>query len=68
MTLLNLSVGDTDELRARVRNLATERAVLRDTKGGVPPVLAVKPGMAPNERVVELRNIAGWQICTIFFE
>jgi len=42
--------------------------VLRDTKGGVPPVLAVKPGMAPNERVVELRNIAGWQICTIFFE
>lgn len=68
VTLLNLSVGDTDELRVRVRNPATERAVLCDTKGGVPPVLAVKPGMAPNERVVELRNIAGWQICTIFFE
>ena len=68
VTLLNLSVGDTDELRVRVRNPATERAVLRDTKGGVPAALAVKPGKAPNERIVELRNVAGWQICTIFFE
>ena len=68
VTLLNLSVGDTDELCVRVRNPATERAVLRDTKGGVPAVLAVKPGKSPIERVVELPNVAGWQICTIFFE
>ena len=68
MTLLNLSIGDTDELAVRVRNPVTERAVLHDAKGGTPQPLAVKPGKVPNERIVLLDNIPGWRIVTIFFE
>jgi hypothetical protein len=67
VTLLNLSIGDTDELAIRVRNPVAERAVLCDTKGGSRQ-LAMKPGKAPNERIVVLDNIPGWQIVTIFFE
>jgi hypothetical protein len=68
VTLLNLSIGDTDELAVRVRNPVTERAVLHDAKGGAPQPLAMKPGKVPNERIVLLDNIPGWQIVTIFFE
>ena len=66
MTLLNLSISDTDELAVRVRNPVAERAVQCDTKGASRP-LAMKPGKAPHERIVVLDNIPGWQIVTIFF-
>ncbi len=67
VTILNLSIGDTDELAVRVRNPFSTRPVLHDAKGGAPRPLPMTPGALPGEHVVHLDNIPGWQICTIFF-
>ena len=67
VTLLNLSIGDTDELSVRVRNPAADTTALLDVKGAPPRPLPVSPGSLPGERVVHLDNIPGWQICTVFF-
>ena len=68
VTLLNLSIGDTDEIKLRLRNPASECAMMMDTKGNAPNPLAVVPGALPKERVVVIDNIPGWQICTVFLE
>ena len=68
VTILNLSIGDTDELKVRVRNPAGKRAVWQDAKMSAPKPLPCSQGAAANEQVVTLANIAGWQIGTIFFE
>ena len=68
VTLLNLSIGDTDELKVRVRNAVSSRAVWQDAKFAASTPLACVPGAAANEQVVTIPNIAGWQIGTIFFE
>ena len=66
VTILNLSIGDTDELKVRVRNPASERAMLQGVKQKPSPV-AVERGAAANERIVTIPNLAGWQIVTVFF-
>ncbi len=68
VTLLNLSIGDTDEIKVRLRNPVSECAVLMGAKDSAPNQLAVVPGASPNERVVVIDNIPGWQICTVFLE
>ncbi len=68
VTILNLSIGDTDELKVRVRNPAGRRAVWQDAKLAAPKPLPCAQGAAANEQVVTIANIAGWQIGTVFFE
>ena len=68
VTLLNLSIGDTDEIKVRLRNPVSECAVLMGAKDSATRPLAVIPGASPNERVVVIDNIPGWQICTVFIE
>ena len=67
VTMLNLSIGDTDELKVRVRNPASEKACWQGV-GRQPSPLAVERGAAANERVVTVPNLAGWQIVTVFFD
>ena len=66
VTILNLSIGDTDELKVRVRNPASEKAFLQGARQDRSPVAAMR-GAATNERVVAIPNIQGWQIVTVFF-
>jgi hypothetical protein len=66
VTILNLSIGDTDELKVRVRKPASERAILQGVKQKPSPV-AVERGTAANERIVTIPNLTGWQIVTVFF-
>ena len=66
VTILNLSIGDTDELKVRVRNPASERAFLQGVKLGLSHI-ALERGAAANERVAVIPNLSGWQIATIFF-
>ena len=66
VTILNLSIGDTDELKVRVRNPASETAFWQGAKQGLSSI-ALERGAAANERVVTIPNLAGWQIVTIFF-
>ena len=66
VTILNLSIGDTDELKVRVRNPASERAILQGVKQKPSPV-AVERGASANERVVTIHNLTGWQMVTVFF-
>ena len=68
VTILSLSIGDTDELKVRVRNAASSKAVWQDAKMSAPKPLPCAPGAASNEQVVTLANMAGWQGGTIFFE
>ena len=68
MTILSLSIGDTDELKVRVRNAASSKAVWQDAKMSAPKPLPCAPGAAANEQVVTIANMAGWQGGTIFFE
>lgn len=68
VTIVNLSIGDTDELKVRVRNAASSKAVWQDAKMSAPKSLPCAPGAAANEQVVTLANMAGWQGGTIFFE
>ena len=68
MTIINLSIGDTDELKVRVRNAVSSRAVWQDAKMSAPKPLPCVAGAAANEQVVTLANMAGWQAGTIFFE
>ncbi len=67
VTILNLSIGDTDELKVRVRNPASARAMLQDARHAAPVPVACVPGAAANEKVVTLANLSGWQIATLFF-
>ena len=66
VTILNLSIGDTDEFKVRVRNPVSEMAFLQSAKQS-PSLLALKRCSAANERVVTIPNMTGWQIATIFF-
>lgn len=66
--LVRETFGDTDEIKVRLRNPASECAMMMNTKGNAPNPLAVVPGALPKERVVVIDNIPGWQICTVFLE
>lgn len=68
VTLLNLSIGGTDELKVRVRHPVSQRAFLQTPEMDAPTLLQCGRGCLPGESVVTLGDIPGWQIVTIFFE
>jgi len=69
VTLLNLSIGDTDELHVRVRRPAGANVVWMGPKGvyGAESVARLESGKKADEVVVRLSNMKGWQIGTLFF-
>ena len=66
VTILNLSIGDTDELKVRVRSPVATCAVWQDAQHD-PVSLGMERGSATNEQIVTIPNMIAWQIGTIFF-
>jgi uncharacterized C2H2 Zn-finger protein len=67
VTLLSLSIGDTDEIHVRVRRPTGAKPMwMRGKRAEATPLLTL-PGKLPGEIVVRLPNLPGWQIGTIFF-
>ena len=69
VTLLNLSIGDTDAFTVRVRRPAGAGAALMTPRRTAPSrPLVLEPGASADERTVKIPNLAGWQAVTLFFE
>ena len=66
VTILNLSIGDTGELKVRVRRPVAARAVWQDAQHDPAP-LGMERGSAANEQIVTIPTMTAWQIGTIFF-
>ena len=66
VTILNLSIGDTDAFAVRVRRPASRDGVSLSAKGEARP-FHVAPGATDDEGLVEIPNIPGWRIMTLFF-
>ena len=66
VTILNLSIGDTDAFTVRVRRPASRRGLLASTKGDV-KAFKVAPGATDGEGRVEIPNLPGWCVVTLFF-
>ncbi len=64
VTLLNLSMGDTDEFTVRIRN-PRGRATTFATPRGEQAAVSVYDA-AKDELVVTVPNLGGWQIATVF--
>ena len=65
VTLLNLSIGDTDEFTVKIRNPRRLKPVLASPQR--PDVtLESAHDASRDELQVVVPNLAGWQICTIF--
>ena len=67
VTILNLSIGDTDELKVRVRRPVSANAFWQDAQHA-PSRLGMERGRTTNERVVTIPNLSAWRIGTIFFD
>ena len=68
VTLLNLSIGGTDELKIRVRRPVLPKAFLQTAKMDLPiPVVCEASGLS-DEYVITLDNLQGWQAATLFFD
>ena len=67
VTILYLSIGGTGEIHVRVRRPVSRNAMLQNAKMAVPVPLPCEPGAAPDEAIVTLPDILGWQIVTLFF-
>ena len=65
VTLLNCSIGETDELKVRIRRPVGAKAVWMQP--GKAPV-ALKYEAGEKEGVLTVPSIAGWQIGTVFFK
>ena len=66
VTLLNLSIGGTDELRIRVRHPVSHEALLQTATMDTPIPAKCEAGASPDELVVFLPDLGGWQIATVF--
>lgn len=67
VTILNLSIGGTDEIRVRVRRPVSAKAVLQKAGMPAPEPVACMSGKLADEVVVALDDLAGWQAATLFF-
>ena len=67
VTLLNLSIGGTDELKIRIRRPVSKEAFLQTATMDAPVPVACEAGELPDEFIVVLDDIPGWQIVTLFF-
>lgn len=68
VTILNLSIGDTDELNIRVRRPVSTQVLMQTAKMQTPQKLNCEIGANKDEFVVTLATIPGWQAVTLFFE
>ena len=70
VTILNCSIGDTDALTVRIRRPVSLSGCLCDVKGGETPFRLAPFGRRPvaDEGCVEILNISGWGIVTLFFD
>ena len=64
VTLLNLSMGDTDEFTMRIRNPRSRTAVLATPRAEHPAQFVYDA--VRDELVVTIPNLGGWQIMTVF--
>jgi hypothetical protein len=67
VTLLNLSIGGTDELKIRVRHPVSKEVFLQTAAMDAPDPVACEAGELPDEFIVAIDDIPGWQIVTLFF-
>ena len=65
VTLLNLSVGDTEAFDVRLRRPEAADVTAMSARGGMVP-LATRPGDRDDEILVRVPNLGGWQILTVF--
>ena len=66
VTILNLSIGDTDAFTVRVRRPASRCGLLASAKGDV-KAFQVAPGATDVEGRIEIPNLPGWCVVTLFF-
>ena len=66
VTILNLSIGDTDAFTVRVRRPASRNGVFATVKGS-DKSFRVAPGATDDEGLVEIPNLSGWRVVTLFF-
>ena len=66
VTIVNLSIGDTDAFTVRVRRPVAKGGVICGTKGGERPFSA-EPGATADEATVKVENLSGWEVATLFF-
>ena len=66
VTILNLSIGDTDAFTVRVRRPGSRDGISLSTKGKA-KTFHVAPGVTDDEGLVEISNLQGWRIITLFF-
>ena len=64
VTILNLSVGDTDAFEVRIRNPRSRQAVLAGPRGERPASASFDE--VGDELRVTIPNLGGWQIVTVF--
>ena len=68
VTLLNLSIGGTDEIHVRVRRPVSRSVLLQTTTMTEAEPVACTAGATADEIVIPLSNIGPWQIVTLFFD
>ena len=68
VTILNLSIGDTDELMIRVRRPVSRQVTMQNAKMAEPTSLPCVPSTLSDEFIITLDNIPGWQIVSLFFD
>ena len=66
VTILNLSIGDTDAFTVRVRRPVSRDGLSLSAKGKA-KTFHVAPGATDDEGLVEISNLPGWRIITLFF-
>ena len=66
VTILNLSIGDTDAFTVRVRRPVSRDGLFLSAKGKGKP-FHVASGATDDEGLVEISNLPGWRIITLFF-
>lgn len=67
VTILNLSIGGTDELKVRVRRPVSRHVLFQEVGTASPSLLPCEDGALSDEVVVTLSDIPGWRIVTLFF-
>ena len=67
VTILNLSIGCTDEIAVRVRRPVSRMATLQTATMAAPEQVGCTSGATPDEAVVTLPDIGPWQAVTLFF-
>ena len=66
VTLLNLSIGGTDELRVRIRRPVSREVFMQTPSMAEPIAVECEDGASPEELVVVIPDLPGWQIATLF--